>query len=200
VTVRIASAAPDPARVVAALPELVAGLPSPLRPVAARMLGLDAELDLVALDGEGGAVVVRVAEPGEELAALGDLVAQCAWLAPRLDDWRRLSPGLGLAPERGARGLLVAPGFGPRARAAAGALPGIALARVLALEWDGRTALALELLSDGEAARSARRPEPPEPARSAPAPSEPGAPAFRSGLRDEDLGLPRRPTRVAPRG
>jgi len=121
------------------------------------------------------------------------------WLAPRLRDWRRLAPALGLAPERGARGLLVAPGFDPRTRAAAGALPGIALARVLALEWDGETALVLEPLA---AAKPGAAPAPagPPPGAAPETTPEPGLPGFRSGLRDEDLGLPRRPARLAPRG
>jgi len=199
VSARIARAAPERAQVAAALAELVAALPAPLHPLAEGVFGLDAPLDLVARDGEGGAVVVRVAEPGEDLAALADLVAQCVWLAPRLRDWRRLAPALGLAPERGARGLLVAPGFDPRTRAAAGALPGIALARVLALEWDGETALVLEPLAAAPPG-AAPAPAGPPPGAAPETTPEPGLPGFRSGLRDEDLGLPRRPTRLAPRG
>lgn len=188
-TVRIAAAAAERERVAAALPDLVAALPEPLEAVAQGVLGLDAEIDLVARGADGTAVVVRVASAGEELAALADLAAQCAWLAPRVRDWQRLAPALHLVPERGARGLLVAPGFDARTRAAAAAMPAIALARVVALEWDGRPALALEALPAAPAApgRQPREPVPP--------PAE-----FRSGLRDEDLGLPRRPTRLAPRG
>jgi hypothetical protein len=193
VSVRLAGTPPEPARVAAALPELVRALPAPLEPLAQGVLGLERELDLVARAGDGAAVVVLVAGAGEDLAALGDLAAQRAWLAPRLRDWQRLAPGLGLAPERGARGLLVAPGFDARTVAAAGALPGTSLARVLSLEWEGRTAFVLEPLPG-----PAEAPRLPPPER---APEGEAAPTgFRSGLRDEDLGLPRRPTRLAPRG
>lgn len=194
---RLSSVAPERARVTAALAELVAALPTPLHALAEGVLGLDATLDLVARDGAGGAVVVRVAGAGEDLEALADLAAQCAWLAPHLGDWHRLAPALGLAPERGARGLLVAPAFDPRTRAAAVVLPGISLARVLALEWDGRTALLLDPLPAGR--RGPLRGPSGAPPEAGPAPPDPPLPDFRSGLRDEDLGLPRRPTRLAPR-
>ena len=199
---RVAGIGPERRRVAAALEELVAALPAPLAPLARGVAGLEAELDLVARDAAGGAVIVRLADPGEDLAALADLVAQCAWLAPRLADWLRLAPALGLVPERGARGLLVAPVFDPRTREAAGALPGISLARVLALEWRGESALAIEPLAAGPA----RLADPPRVHPPDPFPPPPGegpapegkrrGPPFRSGLRDEDLGLPRRPSRV----
>jgi len=133
-------------------------------------------------------------ERAQVAAALAELVA--ALPAPL----HPLAEGvLGLAPERGARGLLVAPGFDPRTRAAAGALPGIALARVLALEWDGETALVLEPLAAAQPG-AAPAPAGPPPGASPETTPEPGLPGFRSGLRDDDLGLPRRPTRLAPRG
>jgi hypothetical protein len=202
VIARIPQAAPERARIAAALGELVAALPVPLQPLVHGVAGLEEEIDLLARDVEGGAVVVRVAGDGKDLAALADLAAQCAWLAPRIADWCRLAPGLGLVPERGARGLLVAPRFDPRTRLAAAALPGIALARVIALEWQGTTALALEVvplerpLGGPPAVRP--RPAPEEPAPEPARVADPALPAFRTGLRDEDLASPRRP--AAPRG
>lgn|GEM_PF-1059908 len=232
VSARLAAAV-DLERVAEALPDLVASLPSPLAPLAERVLGLDAEIDLVARDADGAAVVVRAAAADATLAALADVLAQCAWLGPRLHDWRRLAPHLGLAPARGARGLLVAPGFDARTRAAAAA-HGVALARVLALEVDGRSLLLLEPLA-AETARPALHDGaslavgadlgtppraaldaagPPRAAAIPPAPPDtpaaraaeeeeeeppPAGPGFRSGLRDEELGLPRRAPRLAPR-
>jgi hypothetical protein len=204
VIARIPQAAPERARIAAALAELVSALPEPLQPLVHGVAGLEAELDLVARDAEGGAVVVRVAGDGEDLEALADLAAQCAWLAPRIADWCRMAPGLGLVPERGVRGLLVAPRFDPRTRLAAATLPGMTLARVLALEWESTSALALEAvplerpLGGPPAVRP--RPEPEEPASEPAQVAEPGLPPFRTGLLDEDLASPRRgaPPRGAP--
>jgi hypothetical protein len=162
-----------------------------------QVTGLEGEIDLVARDGRGRAVAVRLAGAGEDLAALTDLVAQCAWLAPRIGDWLKLSPALGLKPELGVRGLLLAAEFDPRTVAAARALPAgeVSLARVAAFEWQGSLALGLEPLEDGEALRV--------PIARALAEVGPEVAAlesrFRTGLRDDELGLPRRP-RSAPRG
>jgi hypothetical protein len=183
--------------------------------------GFEAEIDLVARDARVRAVAVSVATGGEDLAALADLLVQCGWLRPRLRDWLKLNPALGVDPELGVRGLLLAPEFGARTVALARSLGSedLALVRVSAFEFQGALQLAAEPLALGPA--SAPRPAVREPVREpeSPPPREgngeprasrvplaelgPGVAAlesrFRSGLQDDELGLPRRP-RSAPRG
>jgi hypothetical protein len=191
--------APSRPRVLAGLPALVASLADPLHTLVEQVSGLSGEIDLVARDGRGRAVAVRLAGAGEDLAALVDLVAQCDWLAPRLRDWLKLNPALGVRPDLGVRGLLLASEFDPRTLAAARALPDseFALARVSAFEWQGSLELVLEPLA---------RAGEPRPAPPAPHPlSELGPEVaalesrFRTGLRDDERGLPRR-RGSAPRG
>jgi hypothetical protein len=214
-------AAPSRSRLLAGLPGLLATLPDPLHPLVEQVTGCDAEIDLVARDGRGRAVAVSVASDGEDLAALADLLVQCGWLRPRLRDWLKLNPALGVDPELGVRGMLLAPEFGARTVALARSLGSedLALVRVSAFEWQGALQLAAEPVALGAA--SAPRPAAPEPVREPEAapPREgngqtrasrvalaevgPGVAAlesrFRSGLQDDELGLPRRPRR-APRG
>jgi hypothetical protein len=201
----------------AGLSKLLAALPDPLHPLVEQVTGLEGEIDLVARDGRGRAVAVSLAAEGQDLGALADLLAQCDWLRPRLRDWLKLNPALGVNPELGVRGLLLAPGFGPRTVALARSVGDdtLALGRVSAFEWEGALQLALEPLALGPShptapeaasvAEAAARGEENggRPNRLALAEVGPGVAAlesrFRTGLQDEELGLPRRP-RTAPRG
>ena len=213
-------AAPTRARVLASLSGLLAALPEPLYPLVEQITGLDGEIDLVARDGRGRAVAVSLAAEGQDLAALADLVAQCDWLRPRLRDWLKLNPALGVNPELGVRGLLLAGEFGPRTLALARSIGSgdFALGRVSAFDGQGGLQLAVEPLALGAprvrppAAEPALEFDPAPPsevdgdgrtARLTLAEVGPGLAAlesrFRSGLKDEELGLPRRP-RNAPRG
>lgn len=217
---------PARARIQAALSGLLAELPEPLHLVVEQIGGERGEIDAVARDSRGRAVAVRVAAPGEDLSSLAELLAQCEWLAPRLRDWLKLSPALGVAPELGVGGLLLSGQFDPRTLAAARrAGPDLALARVNAFEWEGALQLALEPVASGPT-RPADPTRPAEDALAAlpplppPAATPPGRARdasarlalsdvgpelaalesrFRTSLRDDELGLPRRP-RGAPRG
>jgi hypothetical protein len=207
--------APPRARVRAGLSKLLAGLPEPLHALVEQVTGLEGEIDLVARDGRGRAVAVSLAADGEDLGALADLLAQCDWLRPRLRDWLKLNPALGVNPELGVRGLLLATEFGPRTVALARSVgdDALALGRVSAFEWQGALQLAVEPLALGpsrplapaSAAPQGPRegPEDCRPGRLALAEVGPGVAAlesrFRTGLQDDELGLPRRP-RTAPRG
>jgi hypothetical protein len=217
-------AAPPRARVLAGLSGLLASLPEPLHPLVEQVTGLEGKIDLVARDGRGGAVAVSLAAEGQDLIALADLLAQCDWLRPRLRDWLKLNPALGVNPELGVRGLLLAQEFGPRTVAVARSVgrDELALGRVSAFEWQGGLQLAVEPLALGAPRSASPAPvayAPPPPletetaardgggderaARLALAELGPGVAAlesrFRTGLQDDELGLPRRP-RSAPRG
>lgn len=119
------------------------GLADPLELLAEDVLGLDVAIDWVARDPLGGVTLVRWAAPGADLAALADLVAQRAWLAPRLRDWHQLAPERRLDPERAPSGLLLGLDFEPRTRAAAATLaPPIEVGRWVRIEGRPRIWLA----------------------------------------------------------
>jgi hypothetical protein len=221
-------APPPRARLLAGLGALLPSLPEPLYLVAEQMVGLEGEIDAVARDARGRAVAIRVAEPGTDLAAFTDLLAQRDWLEPRLRDWLKLSPGLGLKPELGVAGLLLAGEFDPRTVAAARSIRegDLRLARLLAFEWQGTLQLVIEPESPARHTPARRRdldfpthsnesePSNGDDPRTESIARDAGALAtplievgpeiaalesrFRTGLSDEDLGLPRRP-RSAPR-
>ncbi|MAE93735.1 MAG: hypothetical protein CL910_03665 [Deltaproteobacteria bacterium] len=119
------------------------GLREPLDLLAEDVLGLGARIDWVARDPLGGVTLVRWAAAGEDLAALADLVAQRAWLAPRLPDWHQLAPERQIDPERAPSGLVLGLRFDPRTSAAAAALaPPIEVGRWMHI--DGKPRIWLE--------------------------------------------------------
>ena len=151
-------------------------LADPLEVVAEQILGLESRIDFVAKDRRGQVVLVFLAEPGSDLLLLADSLAQRSWLEPRVADWLKLAPQLGLRPELGVRVLLLASQFDPRTIAAANSIEG----RIIDLgtcrrAWNGAGP---EILFEAQ--------DPPPPV-SAPA-AEPTGPRFRTGLRAEDLG------------
>jgi hypothetical protein len=139
---------------------LLARVPEPLELLARNVLGLDARIDAVALDRRGQLVLVLAAPPGDDLARFTDALAQRAWIAARAADWAQLAAERGIAPELGARALLVGGPFDARTRAAAASLDGGAV----------------ELVEPAAAC--------PGPSERAPTPLRS---VFRSGLRPADL-------------
>jgi hypothetical protein len=111
-------------------------------------------------------------------------LAQRDWVGPRIRDWLKLAPELGLCAESRPASWLLCADFGPETRAAHRALSddGLGLARIV---W-GRVGANPEVrLEPVEGNRSIAR----EPAReAAPEERKPSAP-FRSGLRDDDFDL-----------
>lgn len=173
----------EPGRLRGRLREGLTKLEPGLRVLAEDVLGLETSLDFVAADASGRLVIVLVAEPGRELEAIADALAQSRFLAPRVKDWRKLAPELPLDPERGVRALVVAPGFCARARAAAEAIgrERLELVRSRPASYEGAGELELRRTTEGTL-----QPLPePGPRRAA---SEPES-AFRTGLGDADLGL-----------
>jgi hypothetical protein len=146
-----------------------------LRTIAEDVLGADSSIDWVGLDPQGGVVLVLVADDTEDLALVARALAQRAWVAARLRDWKQLAPGLGLGPEAPVRVALLAPRFGAAAIAAARALgdPVAAIATYRCIRNGGEVEILLEPVYT-ETARG-----------------EPAVPtsSFRSGLCDADLSL-----------
>ncbi len=144
-------------------------LTPPLEAVAEDVLGIVSRIDLVTRDPDGEVTLVLTAAQGADLARLAEGLAQCAWLTPRLADWNQLAPHLGLASERGARLLLVAPRFDERTRAAAESL-GSERVRLAELVPRGELDVELRPLTEPPPAPTERVPRP--------------ATGFRTNLRD----------------
>jgi hypothetical protein len=162
-----------PARERLALRAALLRLDPPLEALAEDVLGSVSRIDLVARDPDGAVTLVLTAGAGADLARLGEGLAQCAWLAPRLADWNQLAPHLGLAAERGVGLLLACTRFDERTRLAAESL---GQERVRLVELLPRGELDLELRPHGEPPALA--------AGVAAAPGPRAATGFRTGLRD----------------
>jgi hypothetical protein len=99
-------------------------LADPLEIVAEQILGLESRIDFVAKDRRGQVVLVFLADRGSDLGLLADSLAQRSWMEPRVADWVKLAPHLGLRPQLGVRVLLLASDLDPRTVAAAKSLEG----------------------------------------------------------------------------
>jgi hypothetical protein len=97
-------------------------LPDPLEIIAEQVLGLESRIDFVAKDPRGQVVLVFLADRGCDLGLLADSLAQRSWMEPRVADWVKLAPHLGLRPQLGVRVLLLACHLDPRTIAAAKSL------------------------------------------------------------------------------
>ena len=145
-----------------------------LHVLAEDVLGLDRRVDFVACDAQGRLVIGLLPTQGRELEAVADALAQLEFLAPRVGDWKKLSPDLPLDPGAPARALLLATDFPLRARAAARAA--------------GHGRVELVLRRSGHLVRRLGEARP-RPAERKPAAAIRPRSGFRTGLRDEDLGL-----------
>jgi hypothetical protein len=151
--------------------------------VAEDLLADVSRIDVFGVGAEGQAVIALVGDRGDDLVLVARALAQREWLAPRVADWRKLAPGLGLHADARVCALVVCPEFGAEARAAARAVgPGIGL-----LTW--------RHLRNGADADLLLEPVAPfawtaEDAMAEPGRREPGSTSvFRSGLSESDLGL-----------
>ena len=145
-----------------------------LRVLAEDFLGLETNLDLLAVDAEGRLVLALVTEPGRELEGIANAMAQAEFCAPRVRDWQKLAPDLPLRPDAGVRTFVLAREFSAPAVLAAGALGETRIVLVRFQVGEEAGALRLQLLT-----QPPRRVDPPRRARS----------SFRFGLTDADLGL-----------
>jgi hypothetical protein len=145
-----------------------------------RILGADAPIDLVGAEPGGRATVVLVAPPGAELATLASALAQRAFVAARLDDWKQLAPGLPLSPGAGVRTVVLGTEFCVQAQAAAAGAGEVELWRLRALRNGAGTELVLEPVGGSAGARDPRPPGPDDAPRES---------VFRTGLGDAELGL-----------
>ncbi|MBW2424372.1 MAG: hypothetical protein JRG86_08990, partial [Deltaproteobacteria bacterium] len=117
-----------------------------LRFLAEDVLAESSAIDLLAIGEEHELVAIRIADAGGDLALLTRGLADRAWLRPRIVDWLKLAPELGLAPDAAIRSLLLCPDFGPETRAATRGLPEghVELIRYRCLRDRGQLAVLLD--------------------------------------------------------
>jgi len=157
------------------------------RVIAEGILGLEDQIDLIAIDGRGRVVVTLLGLAGEDdRTLLTRLIAQRSWVAARLGDWAQLAPELELDPNAPVRGVLIAPDFSAQTRTCLKELGPLSLEliRYSALRFRERPQLILDPLESTSFrvfSQEARDPTQTEP--------KPPASVFRSGLSEEDLGL-----------
>jgi len=186
---------------------LLGASPEPLRLIVRDIQGLGGPIDAVACDAAGTPVLIGIATPDGAGDPLGSLLAQRAWLAPRIRDWLQLNPQLPFRTDVRPRMLLLG-GEWEAATLAAAAEIGVELGRLRALETAEGTVVGLEPplaappgppLEPG-ASFAPERP-PPDPPPMHPEPRQPArwSSGFRTGLHPDDLDSPARP-RSAPRG
>jgi len=157
-----------------------------VRVLAEQLLGADSTIDFVALEPTGRVVLILVGERGDDLELVARGLAQRAWVSARLGDWTQLAPNLGLEPDAEVRVVLACPAFGSEASTALRALGSRVMTAVTyRCVQSGAT---FEVLVEHPFAMD---PEPPaDPMISTPGtPNSGTSPAFRTGLRDVDLGL-----------
>ena len=149
------------------------------RPVATDLLADTSRIDVFGVAEDGSAVLALIGEAGDDLLLVARALAQREWLTPRLPDWRKLAPDLGVVAGAPIQAVVLCPDFGPEASAAARAVePGaIQLVRWRYLRNGREASLLLEPLE-----------QPVDAPRPAPRAIDSPAP-FRSGLSESDLGL-----------
>jgi hypothetical protein len=147
------------------------------RPVAEDLLADVSRMDVFGVGGDGSPVLALLGDAGDDLTLVARALAQREWLAPRVDDWLKLAPDLGLRPGASVQAIVLCPEFGPEARAAVRGLePGtVRLVAWRYLRNGSDAGLLLENITTG-------------PARTRSAPPHPAA-GFRTGLAESDLGL-----------
>jgi hypothetical protein len=177
-----------------------------IRVIAEGFLTETSAIDLLAVGGEGEIISIRIGRRGDDVSLLTHALADLTWLRPRLADFLKLAPGLGLEPSAEPRAMLLCPEFARETRAAVEFFPGrsIELATYHCLRQQGRLSVLLETRSPSrpqtsEPARTETQragPEaqtnasaPPLPRRARPLPIAPSPSGFRTGLTDADLRI-----------
>jgi RecB family endonuclease NucS len=151
------------------------GLEPGLKLVAEEVLADVSSVDWLGVDAHGRAVLVLIADEGDDLSTFTRAIAARAWARPRVRDWAQLAPPLRFQSGADVRAVLVCPGFDPDTTTAAVTLGerAVELALFKPLAGDLADPGEIELLT----------PQPPRPAQSV----EP--PPFRTGLSAADLGI-----------
>ncbi len=167
-----------------------------IRVIAEGFLAEASAIDLLAVGGEGEIISIRIGRDGEDGALLTQSLADLSWLRPRITDFLKLAPSLGLEPSAEPRAMLFCPEFQRETCAAIENLPArsIELATYHCLRQQGQLSV---LLKPGFPARpqtgeptmtEMNRPDPIAQQQAARV-DRPSRTRFRTGLSDADLHL-----------
>jgi len=166
-----------------------------VRVIAESFLAEVSSIDLLAVGGEGELISIRIGQGGDDAVVLTQSLADLTWLRPRLSDFLKLAPGLGIEPSAEPRAMLFCTNYALETRAAVENLPSrsIELLTYHCFRQQGQLAVLFEswalphpraLAQD----RVEQRPPPTKDFKSQPPLAGPPSPSgFRTGLRDADL-------------
>jgi hypothetical protein len=117
-----------------------------IRVVAEGFMAEASAIDLLAVGGEGEIISIRIGRGGDDVALLTQSLADITWLRPRLADFLKLAPGLGLEPSAEPRAMLFCPEFARETCAAVENFPlrSIELATYRCLRQHGQLGVILE--------------------------------------------------------
>ncbi len=117
-----------------------------IRVVAEGFMAETSLIDLLAVGGEGEIVSIRIGRDGDDRTLLTQALADLTWLRPRLADFLKLQPKLGLEPSAAPRAMLVCPEFSRETQAAVENLPprSIELTRYQCFRQQGQLSVLLE--------------------------------------------------------
>jgi hypothetical protein len=177
-----------------------------IRVIAEGFLAETSAIDLLAVGREGEIISIRIGRGDDDIALLTQSLADLTWLRPRLADFLKLAPGLGLEPSADPRAMLLCPEFAPETRAAIQNFPDrmIELASYRCLRQSGqlsvlleshppsRTQAGVQATPGDHRAERMTRPDTPPATRTKPAPPRvdlSSSAEFRTGLSDDDLLL-----------
>ncbi len=166
-----------------------------IRVVAEAFLAEMSAIDLLAVGGEGEMISIRIGRDDEDVSLLTRSLADLTWLRPRLGDFLKLAPGLGIEPSAEPRALIFSTHFSVETRAAVENFPSrsIELLTYRCFRQQGQLAVLLdswtppEALSASQEASGPRTKRQRRPAED-PSLADPPSPSnFRTGLCDADL-------------
>jgi hypothetical protein len=90
-----------------------------IRVIAEGFLAETSAIDLLAVGREGEIISIRIGRGDDDITLLTQSLGDLTWLRPRLTDFLKLAPGLGLEPSAEPRAMLLCPEFARETRAAA---------------------------------------------------------------------------------
>jgi hypothetical protein len=166
-----------------------------IRVVAEAFLGEESPIDLLAVGGEGEIISIRIGQDAEDARLLTQSLADLTWLRPRLGDFLKLAPGLGIEPSAEPRAMIFSTHFARETRAAVENFPSrqIELLTYHCFRQQGQLAVLFEACAPPHAhfpthdAREPRTAGHAHPLEDPSLTSPPSPSGFRTGLRDRDL-------------
>ena len=166
-----------------------------IRVIAESFLAEASPIDLLAVGGEGEIISIRIGRDDEDARLLTQSLADLSWLRPRLGDFLKLAPGLGIEPSAEPRAMIFSTHFANETRAAVENFPSrsIELLTYHCFRQQGQLAVLFESGSPSQTQSAAQDAGGlqmygrPGPARGLPLAGAPSPSNFRTGLCDADL-------------